>query len=108
MQGGTVETLLLVTFTGVLVAVVSMMRLRGSCPATTPAHELLFTRGATPPYTEILSLRVRYFLPWVAAPDFSGCRPIARHLLLAVRLGASVAVLGVLTMIASGLRHAWA
>jgi len=101
------DVLLTAMFAGVLVTVVSLISLGWSCPPHTEAYSQLFRVGAVPPYTGMVSLRASYLLPWHSAPNFAGCRPLARWSLALARVGAAYSVIVLVALITLEARRAW-
>jgi hypothetical protein len=101
------ELLLVILIAGVALTVTSLAWLGRSVPAGTPMHAELFTSGDIPPYNFVVTLRARFFLPWVAAPDLSKCRS-APAALLAARVGAMLAFVSLIAMLIGGFTNVWA
>ena len=97
------ELQLLALLTGTLLSIVSMLFLKAQVPRGSEAHSALFEHGSVPPYSSITALRAKFLLPWVSAPDFSGCGSFAYWALAFVRFGSYVAILGFAGMIGVGL-----
>jgi hypothetical protein len=100
------DLLLVLLLAGALVCVSAMVILKATVPSSSDVHTALFQRGTFHPYSSIVSMRAKYFLPWISIPAFSGVGLIARWALVAVRVGAYASFLSLLGLIALGLSHA--
>ena len=92
----------------ILIAVIAGAVLVRAVPLGAPAHDALFTLGTFEPYNKVPSLRLRFLMPWVAAPSFDGCRPFALPAFVVSRVSAWLALMGLATTSAYGLWRAWA
>jgi hypothetical protein len=90
-------------FVGVLICVIAMIALKLACPPSSTARELLFRRGAIYPYTGVASLKLGVLLPWQTVPSFDGCHQCAGVLLGFARLGAGIAAVSLISLIALGV-----
>ena len=100
------ELILLVLFVGVLISVVSMLWLSAQVPRGSTAFLALFSAGTIYPYNLAVSLRAKFFMPWVPFPDFSGCGRFAVQALVLSRIGAYIALLAFIGLLIAGLAHA--
>jgi hypothetical protein len=106
MNSATFELLLILLLAGALVCVVAMLFLKAKVPAGTEAHSALFQQGTFHPYSSIVSLRAKFFLPWVSIPATPGLSLAASRALVGVRVGAYASLLSLLGLVAFGLSHA--
>jgi hypothetical protein len=102
MNEPTLELLLVALLLGTLLCVVSLMFLRSRVQRSDPVHSALFSAGATFPYSMVLSLRAKYFLPWVRPPNCSQRHFVVSSSLWLARVGAYIAAAAFSVMIAVG------
>ena len=100
------ELILVAVLAGILISVVGTIWLSAQVPSSSSAHSALFSAGTIHPYNLMVSLRVKFFLPWVPLPDFSGCGSFAWAALALSRLGAYVALFALIGLVFVGLVHA--
>jgi hypothetical protein len=102
------QLLLLVLFAGMLLCILCLLWLGALVPRDSSAGRALFSYGTLWPYNFVVSLRGRFFLPWVAHPDFSGCKRSARFAFRGARFGACVVMAALVSMAALTAWHIWA
>lgn len=95
--------LLVALFSSILLAVLSTIMLGVLVPRSSSPGQELFTTGTVPPYSFFVSLKARYFLPWIPVP--AGCRKSARVALVLGRIGAAIALLALVTMLIFGIKN---
>jgi hypothetical protein len=105
MNSTTLELLLIFLLAGALVCVAGMLLLKAKVPSGSEAHSALFQQGTLPPYSSIVSLRMKFFLPWVSSPVTPDFGLAASWALVGVRAGAYASLLSLLGLIALGLLH---
>lgn len=99
------SVLLVTTFVGILIGVCAAVALKSQVPINSSAGLILFRAGAVYPYNTIRSLHARFLFPWVAAPVL----PVSARVTLALaRVGLSVAVVSLVSLVAFGVAGAHA
>ena len=99
------ELNLLVLFVGVLISIGSMLWLGTQVPRGSAAFLALYSAGTIYPYNLAVSLRAKFFLPWVPLPDFAGGGFLAGWALVLSRLGAYLASLALICLVVAGLGY---
>jgi hypothetical protein len=92
MSRETLDLLLVALFASVALCAISLVLLRMSVPRNLSSDDDLLARGAIPPHTAAVSMRAKFFLPWVYPAQFASAGLFPRVCFWTARLGAYGAV----------------
>jgi hypothetical protein len=88
MNDASLDLLLVVLFGCLALSVISVVVLRASTSRQMQSDTNVFARGSVPPYTTMVSLRAKYFLPWMYPAQLLGAGLVSRVSFWLARLGA--------------------
>ncbi len=102
-----IDVYLIIAFLGIGLSVVFIGLLRSRIPRESATYKQLFLTGSVYPYTEFDSLNLKFFLPWIDAPDLSQFGSSASKLFFLARVSAWLGAIAVLTLVLTGLLRQW-